>query len=50
MISFGLFEILKIACRPPSLPSQSAGWAGSRAVCGNAKRTHRAGGSQAGGG
>lgn len=25
MISFGLFEILKIACRPPSLPLQNAG-------------------------
>lgn len=32
MISFGLFEILKIAYRTPSLPSPSAGWVGSETV------------------
>lgn len=46
MISSGLFEILKRTCRPPSLPSQRAGWVGSKAMCGNAERTPRVRGSR----
>lgn len=50
MISFGLFEILKIVCRPPSLPSQNAG-SGAAGLWADSQRGHtRLEGRQGGGG
>lgn len=48
MVSSGLFDISKIACRPPLLPSWSAGWVESRTMesrkCRRRTAVRRAGG------